>query len=315
MISIVTVSNDIHALAIQREIISRHNIGCTIIESDSIAQRTAVSLRLSGQHAQAIFRCQNGSEVDVTAQKVIWLRRPRAPQHLKWTLEDETAKAIIENDSVGALRGMLSAAFQGKWISPYDALIRGSDKIGQLSAAAKAGWRIPATMVTQSRSELQRFFEQHRQTGIIVKTVVGGEGPFLLARPIDDPMAFEEASYEAAPAIYQERITGTRHIRLLCFGERSLAASIDSSDLDWRPNLNVPIHDWPVPDVVHSMTRKVLDLLGLEMGIVDIKETPSGEYVWLEVNPQGQFLFLEPLTKLRLAEHFADYLVNIACRL
>ena len=163
-----------------------------------------------------------------------------------------------------------SAAFQeGKWISPYDALIRGSDKIGQLSAAAKAGWRIPATMVTQSRSELQRFFEQHRQNRNYRKDCSRERLIFLLARPIDDPMAFEEASYEAAPAIYQERITGTRHnFRLLCFGERSLAASIDSSDLDWRPNLNVPIHDWPVPDVVHSMTRKVLDLLGLEMGIV-----------------------------------------------
>jgi hypothetical protein len=40
------------------------------------------------------------------------------------------------------------------------------------------------------------------------------------------------------------------------------------------------------------MVRRVLDCLGLEMGNIDLKESPSGEIVWLEVNPQGQFLFL-----------------------
>jgi hypothetical protein len=46
------------------------------------------------------------------------------------------------------------------------------------------------------------------------------------------------------------------------------------------------------------------------MGIVDLKETPDGELVWLEVNPQGQFLFLESLTGQPLASYFADYLLS-----
>jgi glutathione synthase/RimK-type ligase-like ATP-grasp enzyme len=63
---------------------------------------------------------------------------------------------------------------------------------------------------------------------------------------------------------------------------------------------------------VHDMVREALNRLGLEMGVIDLKETADGELVWLEVNPQGQFLFLEPLTKLNLADHFADYLVHAA---
>ena len=46
------------------------------------------------------------------------------------------------------------------------------------------------------------------------------------------------------------------------------------------------------------------------MGIVDLKLTPEGEPVWLEVNPQGQFLFLDALANLNLAEKFAAYLVE-----
>jgi hypothetical protein len=45
------------------------------------------------------------------------------------------------------------------------------------------------------------------------------------------------------------------------------------------------------------------------MGIIDLKLTPDGEPVWLEVNPQGQFLFLDAFADLQLAAKFADYLV------
>jgi hypothetical protein len=98
---------------------------------------------------------------------------------------------------------------------------------------------------------------------------------------------------------------------LNCFGDRSFAALIETDDLDWRPNLNVPIRAWDVPKDLHNKVRAVLDHLELSIGIIDLKITPEGDFVWLEVNPQGQFLFLEPITKIPLADHFADYLIDL----
>jgi hypothetical protein len=46
------------------------------------------------------------------------------------------------------------------------------------------------------------------------------------------------------------------------------------------------------------------------MGIVDLKVAPDGDWVWLEVNPQGQFLFLDALTDLDLGRRCAEYLVH-----
>lgn len=43
------------------------------------------------------------------------------------------------------------------------------------------------------------------------------------------------------------------------------------------------------------------------MDIIDFKQNPDGGFVWLEVNPQGQFLFLEGLTREPLTELFTDY--------
>lgn len=47
----------------------------------------------------------------------------------------------------------------------------------------------------------------------------------------------------------------------------------------------------------------------MAMGMIDLKITPDGEPVWLEVNPQGQFLFLDALTGLELGKRFAEYLI------
>jgi hypothetical protein len=48
------------------------------------------------------------------------------------------------------------------------------------------------------------------------------------------------------------------------------------------------------------------------MGVVDIKITPEGELVWLEVNPQAQFIFLEPITGIKFIDEFARYLIEEA---
>ena len=46
------------------------------------------------------------------------------------------------------------------------------------------------------------------------------------------------------------------------------------------------------PDVEDSL-RALMSELGLVYGAVDLRLTPEGEYVFLEVNPAGEFLFSE----------------------
>ena len=251
-----------------------------------------------------------GRWVDLSEVGAVWLRRPYIIQDSISSVDADDAEALIDNDCGAALQGVLLSAIKGKWISRFDALMRASDKIFQLRAAADAGFRTPDTLVTQSRDEVLAFCEEYLSIGGAIVKTVAGNGSFLLTRKLSDPTAFPDEAYEAAPAIYQECVPGERHIRLLSFGDNALAASIDSKELDWRPNLNVPISRWEVPDAVQKQAKRALDLLGLEMGIIDLKETPGGELVWLEVNPQGQFLFLEPLAGMPIAGQFADYLIE-----
>jgi len=88
--------------------------------------------------------------------------------------------------------------------------------------------------------------------------------------------------------------------------------TLKSEALDWRPDLNIPCEVVQLEDDVRGRLRSVLKILGLKMGIVDLKFTPEGELVWFEINPQEQFLFVQGLAPIDLASAFADFLYNEA---
>jgi hypothetical protein len=309
MIGMITVHEDVHALGVLRELIRRGYSKCKIIAVDKIRSQHSINMRIGLNGAAANILTNDGSQIRASDLRVIWLRRPRADQLDNPVDEPKTTTELINNECRGAISGLLSTSIRGRWISTMDATLRASDKILQLAVASSSGFRVPETLISQSRSEAAAFFRKF-DGKVIVKPIVGVQGPFLLTRLMRNPLELSEESFQVCPSLYQEFISGTRHIRLNCFGNKSFAASIDTDELDWRPNLNVPIQVWTVSNDLHERVRRVLDCLGLEMGIIDLKELPSGELVWLEVNPQGQFLFLESITKEPLASHFADFLLS-----
>jgi glutathione synthase/RimK-type ligase-like ATP-grasp enzyme len=141
---------------------------------------------------------------------------------------------------------------------------------------------------------------------------VGVQSSILFTSRLVKPKSYEEEQYARCPAVYQELVPGRRHMRLICFGEQALAAMIETDDLDWRANLHVPITPCPVPKEIQEKAVILRGEFGLEMGVFDLKERSDGEWNWLEVNPQGRFLFLQPLTGLSLAERFFDFFLGTA---
>jgi hypothetical protein len=285
------------------------------VESDTLAGKPSLSWYSHGDGAAdagrtATLLTSEGVAVAPEDADVLWWRRPRADQVITAHAGSTHERSLVNNDCRGALGGILAAAFDGQWISSPEATDRAADKVYQLAVAREAGFRVPRTLISQSRADVIAFTQQVGRT--IVKPVVGARGPSLWTRWVDDPAAIPAPSFEVCPATYQEYIEGCRHIRLNCFGERMYAALIETDELDWRPDLQVPISPWPVPEYIRARVAGVLRRLQLRMGVVDLKLTPDGEPVWLEVNPQGQFLFLEPLTDEPLTEHFADFLLSVA---
>jgi hypothetical protein len=120
-------------------------------------------------------------------------------------------------------------------------------------------------------------------------------------------------SLQLCPGIFQHFIHKRCELRVNVFGGTIIAAQItDQHEIDWRLNYNSMFcapFDMP-PDVRQKVVALMLEL-GLTMGAIDMILTPGGEYVFLEINEQGQFLWLEEKNpEISLLEPFVSFLVE-----
>ena len=190
MIGIITVHEDIHALAVMRELTRRGYVDCKLIAVDQIHSVHRLNIRLGKSGASSKVLAKDGSTISTSDLRVVWLRRPRADQvDLPEDGPDATSH-LINNECRGAISGLLGITVHGRWISTIEATVRASDKLFQLDAARSCGFRIPETLVSQSQKEVAEFF--HNFDGkVIVKPIIGVKGPILLTQFLSEPWEVE----------------------------------------------------------------------------------------------------------------------------
>jgi glutathione synthase/RimK-type ligase-like ATP-grasp enzyme len=310
VIGILTTSDDIHGLAIQKKIEQRQGARCHLIPANELAVAAVLTWSSEGAHGAATLPTATGETVDVGALDALWYRRVCATQTLPNQADPHYAQHVF--GAVDAtLRGILLNEFRGRWVSHPVATELAENKLTQLRAARRAGLRIPATLVSQSPQRIRRFCEGY--PGAIVKPVRTRGGDECAATVVVGADLLQQDDVLAlSPAIYQECIAGERHLRISVFGEHCAAALVEAEALDWRGDLTVPFSPHALDSALERRLVATLRELGLVMGIFDLKLDRAGEPVFLEVNPQGQFLFVEGLCGLPLGDALATFLVEQA---
>ncbi|WP_433431619.1 ATP-grasp domain-containing protein [Nonomuraea sp. CA-141351] len=305
-VAILSLPDDLHALMIQDQLLSK-DIDCHIVETSRL-YKGGLCWTSHGEAGHTI-PTSTGELLDVQEINLVWYRRINYPQEIPDTGREPIQTEIVDNEYKATLFGLLATGFTGKWINDPFASVGAENKLIQLMAAKRAGLRIPRTLVTHDPARVRKFCEA-LDYEVVVKTVKGSARRPLYAIKATEELVAAEDSIRFAPAIYQELVPGTAHIRAHCFGDATHAFEIESASLDWRGNLNVPIKPVALDDRTVAGLQEVLRILGLRMGIFDLKRVGTEEYAWLEVNPQGQFLFLEGLTGERLSVAFTNFLVD-----
>lgn len=306
-VAVFTRTGDVHASAIRHELM-RRDIGCAIVETDRIAGTGLMSWR-PGSPPTARLPTSEGHTLDVHELELVWWRRFTGDPKLPTWLADAAARDLVARDCRATLVGSALTSFQGTWISDPEATRLAENKLIQLNAAAKIGLRIPHTLVSQDPSEI-RGFCQSLDYRVIVKAVAGTPQTPVMTGAITKEMLTSDRQLALCPAIYQQLIGGVDHLRVCCFGERTHSALLTSERLDWRYPLDARAQRFELDTETVDQLRRLMDELGLRMGVFDLKLGPDGDPVWLEVNPQGQFLFLEGMCGLPLAEAFTDFVCD-----
>jgi len=187
-------------------------------------------------------------------------------------------------------------------------------KHNQAAIAASCGWRVPKTFITNSPGEAFAFA---REGELVLKPPAGG----TLARKIDADVMRSFAAIDCPVAI-QEYVPGEDVRVYVIEGEVVAAARIVPStslragtgELDYRrdPNYMQRIHALELASDARRNTAAVFERLRLVCGSMDLRLTPAGELVFLEVNSGGSFLELQKALGIRISEMLADLLVERA---
>jgi glutathione synthase/RimK-type ligase-like ATP-grasp enzyme len=186
------------------------------------------------------------------------------------------------------------------WVNPIDKVYIAEHKIYQLEVAQRVGLRIPRTLVSSDPLELKEFTESNPH-GTICKPIFHG----LFVDGIDlysvytrrvVPEEFEASTVLGGPVLLQEEVSRSCDLRVTFIGRQCFAAAVHTtpSTIDWRePSAAASFSKTEIADDIKSKCAAMLEILGLRYGAFDFIQTPDGELVFLEVNPTGEWAWLE----------------------
>lgn len=250
----------------------------------------------------------------------ILLRRPGCPET---KIEEPYQKKFAETEAEEFIRQLYFYLREIFWVSNIEALERARRKILQLQVARSLGFKIPKTLVTNSPKEIKEFFSSNKQT--IYKTLKSpvirlGEETELWGVPTTVVNQKHMASIDLIKntgGIFQEYVEKKYEIRVTIIGKKLFAAKIDSqaepsARIDWREAEAlglVKVVPYKLPSLVEDQCRKIVQWYGLNFGAIDLIYTPGGEYVFLELNCNGQWLWVEEITGQPLLDCMANLLV------
>ena len=172
----------------------------------------------------------------------------------------------------------------------------------------KLGFCVPNTLVSQDPDLIKNFFESE-PGGVIVKPLKASIKKQIFTVELTREFFNRPNDFKAFPAIYQQKIDGERHLRIVCLPAEIFVFLIKSKDLDWRKRNDVEIQNIKTDNILADKCRLLLRKLHLTMGIIDAKII-NDEMYFFEVNPQGQFLFLEAFSNVNLTNAYTGYLAD-----
>jgi glutathione synthase/RimK-type ligase-like ATP-grasp enzyme len=229
--------------------------------------------------------------------------------------------AFSEKESRFALVGsVLALSHVLPTMSPPAAVWAAEHKPYQLAVASRCGLRVPDTLISNEPSEAEKFF-RHYRPDVIAKSVRTGyledaTGPKAIFTSKVERSHMERISrLTVAPVTFQPLLHKQSDIRVTVVGERMFSAEICSqsdndASIDWRrtsnPDLPHETHELPRP--VERCLANYMRCLGLHYGAIDLVLDEDGDYWFLEVNPGGQWLWLDRILSLGITQRIADWL-------
>ncbi|MBD2677225.1 MULTISPECIES: MvdC family ATP-grasp ribosomal peptide maturase [Nostoc] len=251
--------------------------------------------------------------------QAVWMRRIWQPD-----LGKELApqfQAACSKESLAVLDGFWDSLRTAKWVDDLQCISAAENKLRQLRIASEVGLIIPRTLVTNNPQEAREFFHQVNKkmiTKLLRPLSYGMQASsfFMYTSVVKEEDLADAETLRYCPAVFQEQIPKQLELRAIYVNGKLFVGALDASEYatstqDWRRGKKEALiwEPYQLPDKLIGCLGAFMVKFGLLFGAFDFIQTPSGEYVFLEINPTGEWGMLERDLDYPIAEAIADTLL------
>jgi glutathione synthase/RimK-type ligase-like ATP-grasp enzyme len=264
-----------------------------------------------GRAARERIVVVGAGEIRARDVAVVWWRPPR-PLVADRRLGAASA-AFAVRQMAEALLG-LASTLDARWVNdPWREAVA-ARKPHQLAAAERVGLRVPRTLVTNDPTRARRFVGARGPSRTVHKALDATPEDWQPTRLVAPEDVRRIGEIRHAPVVLQEYVPGV-DVRVTIAGRVLFATEIDAratpSPEDFRPAFaTARVTPCTLPPDVTRRLRALVAELGLRFAAIDLRRRGDGEHVFLEVNPSGQWLFLEERTGQPITEAVARLLAS-----
>jgi len=240
---------------------------------------------------------------------------------------DPAEARFVSNEWRAALEGFLVHIEPWKWINHHYANAAALNKLEQLTRANRFGLLVPPTLVTQSGQEA-RAFERSAPFGIVAKPLASG---YLQRENGVDTSIYtnlvahkdlgDDAAIRSCPTLFQHRVRKAFDVRVTVVDEHvvpvAMTKLIEGEQIvDIRRDNMQGVHyeKKQMPREVERVLLSLLKSYQLRFAAVDFVVEEKGEWYFLEINPNGQWAWLDSSASAGIGVAFVEATASVNSR-
>lgn len=259
------------------------------------------------------------AEIDIGNFASIYFRRPKLPAPMSSLTPGEQNFYLTEISTY--LEGMYRS-LQGKyWLNSVFDVRMLENKPYQLGLAKEIGFHIPELHISNDFAKCREFVSS--QGNCIFKPLKVGliqepndTGKVLYTTKVDSNFLLNLESQGAMPVYLQAEIQKQYDARVTVVGNSVFAAKIfsqsdEQSKVDWRKSEAMLTHERA--DLPEDIQVKCLELcrrFNLDFAAIDFVVDMKGVFWFLEINPNGQWAWIESLLEYPISDQIAILLAS-----
>jgi glutathione synthase/RimK-type ligase-like ATP-grasp enzyme len=217
------------------------------------------------------------------------------------------------------------------WVNHPSRVADAEYKPLQYTIAAACGLAVPRTVLTNVPEDAEQH-SVHLGSSAVYKTlasatVVDGQQVKLIYTTPVTAVGMADSRVRLTAHQFQQRVPKVRDVRATVVGKRVYAANIlvdreaagvaageaAGGLLDWRTDYDALRYEPArLPDEVESALLRMTDRLALSFAAADFLVTADGQHVFIDLNPNGQWGWIQEATGLPIAAAIAADLLGEA---